>query len=178
MNDIPKRSYSCGVLANQEFILVETYSGYRGGTHCDFRGVKHYLAPTAMDRELGLAILDCLSRSRWVLAAPREGFTFPPEVEFDPELFDYKGNMRLYAEWIDEAKARYAYKTKKALFKDMKSCGIKSRNGVITIRPSHHDKLEGWSGNGISQEDYVVLPASSPSEKIGEALRLAFSRCT
>ncbi|NDL44379.1 contact-dependent growth inhibition system immunity protein, partial [Photorhabdus laumondii] len=43
--------------------------------------------------------------------------------------------------------------------------------------PSSHEKLEGWSGDGISVADYVVIPADSSPEEVGAALRLAFSRC-
>jgi hypothetical protein len=73
---------------------------------------------------------------------------------------------------------RYGYKTKRALFKNMKSCSVEVDDGMMTIQPWHHEKLEGWSGNGISKEDYVVIPANSTPGEIGEALRLAFSRCT
>ncbi|WP_455816397.1 contact-dependent growth inhibition system immunity protein [Pseudomonas cerasi] len=59
----------------------------------------------------------------------------------------------------------------------MKSCGIQCCEGVITIRPSFHEKAEAWSGRAIEKSDYVVLAANSPEADIGAALRLAFSRC-
>jgi len=73
---------------------------------------------------------------------------------------------------------RYGYRTKRALFKNMKSCGILAEGDVIIISPSRHEKLEAWGrekGDGI--EDVVIEANRSPSE-IGAALRLAFSRCT
>lgn len=48
----------------------------------------------------------------------------------------------------------------------------------MTIRPSRHEKLEGWGGTGIGGSDHVVISANSTPEQIGFALRLAFSRCT
>ncbi|MBP9693427.1 MAG: CdiI family contact-dependent growth inhibition immunity protein [Alphaproteobacteria bacterium] len=60
----------------------------------------------------------------------------------------------------------------------MKSCGINLDQGLITIRPSHHEKLEAWSGEGIDKRDYVNIPHDSEPSQIGAALRLAFSRCT
>lgn len=60
----------------------------------------------------------------------------------------------------------------------MKSCDIEEREGMITIGPNNHEKLEAWGrekGDGI--ED-VVIAASSSHAEIGAALRLAFSRCT
>ena len=73
---------------------------------------------------------------------------------------------------------RYGYKTKRALFKDMKKCSIESNRGQITIRPSYHEKLEAWSGKGVSESDYVIIPSGSSPSDVGAALRLAFSRCT
>jgi hypothetical protein len=60
----------------------------------------------------------------------------------------------------------------------MKSCSVESKLGLLTIKPSYHEKLEAWSGDGIAKSDYVVLPADSPPEEIGVAIRLALSRCT
>lgn len=59
----------------------------------------------------------------------------------------------------------------------MKNCGIHCFNGVITISPTRHEKLEGWGrekGDGI--EDVILSVDSSPTE-IGAGLRLALSRC-
>ena len=60
----------------------------------------------------------------------------------------------------------------------MMSCGLACKDGTIIIRPSHHKQLEYWSGEGFTESDYIKLPADSPPEEIGAALRLAFSRCT
>ncbi|WP_338052467.1 contact-dependent growth inhibition system immunity protein [Stutzerimonas marianensis] len=46
------------------------------------------------------------------------------------------------------------------------------------MRPSHHEKLEAWSGKGLSESDYVIIPSGSSPSDVGAALRLAFSRCT
>ncbi|MNE50988.1 hypothetical protein D3C80_1455890 [compost metagenome] len=72
---------------------------------------------------------------------------------------------------------KYGYRTKRALFKNMKKAGIHLVNDVITIRPSFHEKLEAWSGNRINESDYVVLTAGSSPTDIGAGLRLALSRC-
>jgi len=34
-----------------------------------------------------------------------------------------------------------------------------------------------WTGMGIDESDYIVLPSDSNAEEIGQALRLGFSRC-
>lgn len=158
------RAWWCAAFVNEDFICIETYSGYRSSQH-DPRGAEHFLNPDASDHELGEAVFDALKHSRFVL--PRE----------DPELYDYKLAKERYSDWVASLMARYAYKTKRALFKNMKYCNIKSEGGVITIRPTYHEKLEAWSGDGISKDDYVVLPATSSEANIGAALRLALSRC-
>jgi len=91
--------------------------------------------------------------------------------------YDYKKTAERYAEWTKDLMARYGYKTKRALFKNMKNCSIAKMSGVITIKPSHHEKLERWTSEKDEFED-VVIPAESTPAEIGAALRLAFSRCT
>jgi len=118
-------------------------------------------------------VLDALMHSRWVLAAPREGSTYPEGVEFDMSLYDYKANYPL---WVNALMERYGYKNKRALFKNMKNVSIESKNGILTLIPTHHAKLEAWEG--VVEEARVVIPATSSPEEIGAALRLALSRCT
>ena len=143
MNEVIRGAWAFAK-SNQDFSLIETVSGYRGAAALDPKGIQRFLAPDASDEELGLAVIDALAHSRWVLPAPRSGSSYPPEVEFDLELYDYKKVAERYAAWTKDLMARYGYKTKRALFKNMKSCAIERKGGTITIRPSHHEKLEAW----------------------------------
>jgi len=59
----------------------------------------------------------------------------------------------------------------------MKSCNIESLDGTIIVRPNFHDRLERWIGDGIGEEQNVVIPANSSFAEVGAALRLAFSHC-
>lgn len=93
------------------------------------------------------------------------------------EFFDLEKGKERYAAWIAMLMGKYGYKTKRALFKDMKNCGIHLVNGVITISPTRHEKLEAWGrtkGDGL--EDVILSLDCSPAE-IGAGLRLALSRC-
>lgn len=165
-------------ICNREFFCIETYSGYGGGTNADPKGKQIFLVPEVDNDTLGSATLDALARSRLVLGAPRAGSVYPPDVEFDMSFTDYAQIAERYAAKTKALMERYGYKSKRALFKDMKNCYVKREGGVITICPSHHEKLESWGrtqGDGI--ED-VVIPADSAPAEIGAALRLAFSRCT
>jgi hypothetical protein len=160
----PKPRQWARAVDNGDFICIATYSGYRTSAW-DPQGAQHFFLPDVSDELLGAAALDALSRSR-----------FLDEDEI-AAFFDYRETDRRYAEWIKDLIERYSYKTKRALFKKMKSCAIESVEGTITIRPSNHEKLEVWTGEGIDDEDYVVISATGSATELGAALRLAFSRC-
>ncbi|WP_338524393.1 contact-dependent growth inhibition system immunity protein [Pseudomonas batumici] len=165
MSELNKKSWAY-VRFNNDFIFVETYSGY---FNClpDPEGVGLFLSHSSADSELGRSVLEALAVSRMI--DPKE----------NPEFFDFRGRVAIkYNEWIANVMVRFGYKTKRALFKDMKSCSMEAVDGVVTIRPSHHEKLEAWSGKGITEKDYVVISSSSSPDEIGASLRLAFSRCT
>ena len=119
-----------------------------------------------MAKILNLPLTDCMPE-------------IPPQVEYDQELFDLSATKIRYENWIASMKKQFGYKTKKRMFANMKSCIISSVDGLVTISPSHHERLEGWSGlRKNDEESKVRLPLDSPPEEIGAALRLAFSRCT
>lgn len=151
--------------ATAELISVDTWSGYARKV-MDPDGAQYDMRPDISDETLGIAVLDCLSRSR-----------FLETEELRAQLYDFEAGQRNYLMWIDRLLRFGGYKTRRALFKHMASCGIEQENGVITIRPSHHEKLEGWSGQGFSDSDYVVISTSASPAEIGAALREAFKRC-
>jgi len=167
------RGYWAAAVSNADFICVDTFSGYRGGTDRDPKGKQHLLSPDACDQALGEAVLDALAHSRWVLPARREGSTYPAGVEFDMSICDYEVNN---SAWMSGLMERYGYKNKGALFKGMKNVTIVSKDGVLKLEPWHHKRLDAWEG--IVAGATVVIPATSTPEEIGAALRLALSRCT
>jgi CDI immunity protein len=176
MSDVEKTAWADAKM-NKDFISVKTFSGYRS-SQADPQGVEHVFSTDATDEELGLAVLDALAHSRFVLPEPREDVWIHPEATFDMALYDYKLTNQRYEQWISVILKRFGYKTKRALFKDMKKCSIESKNDQITIRPSHHEKLEAWSSKGINESSYVTICSSSSPADIGAALRLAFAKCT
>lgn len=159
------QDYWASCYCNNDFLLIETQSGL-GMVAADPTFPSHLLQPDASEQEIGDTILQALSDSR-TLNALEERITF----------FDLDKGKEQYAAWVAMLMGKYGYKTKRALFKDMKNCGIHCVNGVITISPTRHEKLEGWGrtkGDGI--ED-VILSVDSSSAEIGAGLRLALSRC-
>ena len=148
---------------NQDFINISTFS-YCGIRARDPDGENLLLSKNASNEELGQAALLALSKSRKI--AQSEIATF----------FDRDNVNQRYNNWVANLMDKYGYKTKRALFKKMMQCSIEIRDGVLTISPSIHEKLEGWGG-GLPKSDDVVLPINSSPEEIGAGLRLAFSRC-
>ena len=92
-------------------------------------------------------------------------------------IFDHLENKINYENDIKKRMALYGYKNKKAFFKNMRHCGVSQVNDLITIRPSNHVKLEAWSGECISETDWVIIPASASDEELGHAIIEGFSRC-
>lgn len=159
------QDYWASCYCTNEFLLIETQSGL-GMVAADPFFPSHLLQPDTSDHDIGETILHALSDSR-TLNVLEERIAF----------FDLEKGKEHYAAWIAMLMEKYGYKSKKALFKDMRNCGIHCVNGVITISPTRHEKLEGWGrtkGDGI--EDVILSVDNSPAE-IGAGLRLALSRC-
>lgn len=177
MNEIIRGNWA-EAICNGDFVCVETWAGYRGAHRRDPKGRQNFVTPDASDEDLGVAVLDALAHSRFVLGVPRADVWTHPEVEFDSDLYDYKKSAESYQTWIKSLMERFGFKTKRALFKDMESCAIESIGGVIKIVPKRHVKLEAWEGLGPNNAGAIEIPANSSPTEIGAALRLAFSRCT
>ncbi|MFC0510614.1 contact-dependent growth inhibition system immunity protein [Asaia spathodeae] len=173
---IVERRYLANIKMNEKFINVSTSSGYRSSIR-DILGKDIYLSTDADQSDLGHAILSALGVSRFVLPERRTDGVTHPDLEYDMSLYDYKKSDERYKKWVAEAMEKFGYKTKKAMFKNMKSCEVEKDERSIIIIPWKHEKLEAWSLDGLSEGDNVVIPADSSAEEIGLAARLALSRC-
>ena len=176
MNQLSKASWA-QVHFNADFVCIETASGYRSD-RIDPKGARHLLSPEVSDEDFGVALLDAMARSRFVLGEPREGIWIHPDTEFDMDFYDPKKTEARYEDWQRSLMNRYGYKSKKALFKGMKNCLVERRDALIKLTPMHHESLEGWGrtkGDGI--ENVEIAADSTPAE-VGAALRLALGRCT
>lgn len=173
MNELRKAEWA-SVKANQDFITVQTFSGYRS-SRMDPEGVRLVLLPKVDNEALGAAVLAALDASRFVLAEPREGVWIHPEATFDKRLYDLDVLKHASDEWVSLHMRKFGYKTRRELFKQLLNCNIERRDGEIRIFPTAHEKLEGWSG--VPEDQHVVLPGSSTPSEVGEGVRLAMSRC-
>jgi len=148
-----------------KFLLIETRSGL-GMVATDPLFPPCFLSPDASDERIGEALLEALGNSR-TLNDANERVAF----------FDLDKNKEMYKSWVDNLIYKYGYKNRKSLFKNMLLCSVHLKNEKIKIKPTFHEKLEAWSGNGIKESDYVVLSATSGLSEIGAGLRVAMSRC-
>ncbi|WP_413723349.1 contact-dependent growth inhibition system immunity protein [Sodalis sp. RH23] len=165
------------ILSNQDFICISTCSGYRGGQR-DPKGVQHIIDPKSADDDVGLLILDALSHSRLVLPRFRQDVVIHPDTVFEPEFYDNKLMEERYDAWVEYIMKRFSYKNENQMYKQLKNCSLTRTNGQIIFTPWHHKKLANWDGDGLTDADKVIIPASSVPTEIGAGLRLALSRCT
>jgi len=126
---------------------------------------EHLLLPTTAEEEIGRALLDALSRSR--ILAPKE----------NREFFSFERAGERYEEWVKKIMARYGYKTRRAMFVNMKQCWMHIENDAIHLQPTNHVKLEAWEGKKKDMPETVVIPATSSAFEVGAALKEAFNRC-
>jgi hypothetical protein len=152
---------------NDKFLCIGTYSGH-GRYQADPGASKQLLSPNVDDFALGKAIRESLSCSRFI------------PLEEIGEFFDPNRTKAQYEQWVAEMMQRYGYKTRRALFKQMLSCGAEERDGIITFAPSSHDRLEGWGRTKTDIAEGMIdetIAATESPDAVGAALRQAMSRC-
>jgi len=165
MDKVKERKWA-SALWNGDFYLIETWTGYRSSGR-DPKGKQHMLEPGASLDALGTALLDALSYSRFL------------SLEELDEFFDYENRARTYENWVQALIERHGYKSRRALFKNMACCSIEVmvEKSEMSITPNRHEKLEAWGREKDDGIEDVIISANSSAAAVGEALRLAFSRC-
>lgn len=162
MTGEPSRVDRASAKANDDFIDLRTLSGYRLAL-LDPAGKHYHFAPDVGDVELGNAVIDVLDASRFLEHG--EATALRANVE------------KTYEAWVAATISRHRYKNRHGMFRSMRSCSIERGGGIIRIIPSCHEKLEGWSGDGISPDDHIIASCGQTAGEIGASLRLAFERC-
>ncbi|MGN7998531.1 contact-dependent growth inhibition system immunity protein [Sphingomonas sp. 22176] len=165
MNDleVPPSRPRASIKNNPEFMLIETYSGFRLGW-ADPEGQQIYLPPDASADSIGCALIAALSASRIFTVDNRPIITREQHAE-------------RYERWVENLMQRYGYRTRRAAFKSMKSVSADVYHGKLHIRPSRHEKLEAWGQSKSDGFEDVILPYPDGADAIGEAVRIALERC-
>ena len=152
------------ILANERGIFLSTYSGLARRAR-DPDGVNAMLQAAATVDEIGATLRLALGASRQI------------SLEEIPIFFNPEKTNQAYKSWVAWMMRGLGYKTKRALFSNMKSIGISQLADHYELRPSRHERLEGWSGEGVSPSDYVLLPLSATDAELGAGALLALGRC-
>lgn len=160
----PVHLKSAAIYANEQFICMDTWSGY-GDLLRDPKGKSIILPSSADNVSTGNALLEVISVSRQM------------SLDEANALADLDVLKQNYDAWVQTLLAGSTYKNRTAMFRNMKSCSVTIKDGSFIVKPSYHDRLEAWSGDGITESDYVIIPANSSPDDIGAAIRLALSRC-
>lgn len=149
---------------NDQFVNVITGSGYRGPRD-DRAAFEAYLPANADAETLGKTVLMALGRSRSI------------DIDEIPMFFDREAVKLLYENWVADATERFAYKSRRALFKDLMSCSVTRSNGLVTIHPWRRKPSEAWGALENYDESALVLDAACTAVELGEGLLLAMQRC-
>lgn len=125
----------------------------------------HYLESGVNDAELGEALRSALRESKCVSA---EDFQ---------NLFKSGVIQNAERERVEWAMARYGYKTKRAMYKDMRCCWIKFQGGVVEIKPTFHKSMDCYTGLSNGGPGIIHVRDAVSDAELGAALREGFGRC-
>ncbi|WP_197388766.1 contact-dependent growth inhibition system immunity protein [Ralstonia pseudosolanacearum] len=126
----------------------------------------HYLEPGANDAEIGEALRSALRESKCV------------STENFQSLFKSGVIQNAEQERSAGVMARYGYKTKRAMYKNMRCCWIKLQGGVIEIKPTFHKSMDSYAGLSSGGPEIIHLRDAVSDVELGAALREGFARCT
>ena len=167
--------------SNETFLRVLTCS-YSGWSQGDPKGEDIYLEPLADCRVIGDAVLKALAKSRDLSETEEEKKMDITDEEWrdlkpDRWLLTPVAAAERYKEWVQRVMKAYKYKTKKALFQNMQHVSVEQNEEHIIFESTNHESIDGFSGDGMSEDLNVVIPANSSPEIIGAAVKYAIGNC-
>lgn len=149
--------------ATDKVLVIETCSGL-ARVASDPAGKLYVLAANASDEEAGAALRGTLAASRVLAAEEVADFFDPSQIE------------RRHEEWVKIILAGGWHATRRDLFSQMKHCPAIQAGEEIILRPTEHDKREGWCGLGAAT--HVHVQSKATDGELGAALRTALERST
>lgn len=161
-SDVPFTQWAT-IDTTDRFFSVTPLSGYRRHLHEDEPHIL-YLEPDAADAVLGRAVLEALSKSRFIHPHSDRGF------------FDADRTIAADKRWHRDFMQRYRYKTKRDAYKNMRYCLVKRSEGSISIQPHKRDTKPGYWWD-LPPEKTVIIPETNDLNIVGAASRLALSYC-
>jgi CDI immunity protein len=153
------------VYANEKFFCIATLSG-KGLYGIDPAGELSFLERSAESAEIGKAVRSALTASRMLEGDELRSF------------FNRDSVKLRYENWVADLIARFGYKNRRALFRDMKKCNVSCSEEGLKIQPSVHDRLESWTGTGLEGKDEIHLSEGASFEELGQGVLLGMQRST
>lgn len=126
----------------------------------------YILAPEVDNAELGRTVKKALQVSKQV------------GLEEFQRIFKSNVLKNLEKDRETQVIQQFAYRNRREMYKAMDCCSITCVENKISISPSHHDSLDGYSGVGEGGSEVIHLDASISEEELGVAIREGFKRCT
>ncbi|WP_093212860.1 MULTISPECIES: contact-dependent growth inhibition system immunity protein [unclassified Variovorax] len=163
MVDISKiQGLNLSVFCSRDFYCMWPQTGHR--LLCNDPRLDYVLLPPDSSPEsLGTHVRLALNQST---AIPWEEFQV---------IFNSGDVQKAVSRWEDELSKKFGYKTRKALFKNMKNCLVKESDEGIEFTPTRQDRLDGWQGLGA--EEKIHISSESSNEAVGAALLKTLGRC-
>src|SRR5690242_18559881 len=107
-------------------MYILTRSGGDDSALSDPLGPKHLLPKDASEEAIGLALIDCLSHSRFL------------PYEENLAFYDLDARLAQDDEWVRFLMEKYKCKSKRALFSGMDTCSVEQFDAKIIIQPNCH----------------------------------------
>jgi hypothetical protein len=161
----PNHQAWAAIFATDRLVCIQTHSGLRR-TASDPKGRTELVPVGAEPAALGVALAAALSASR-VLASKEIG-----------PFFNLAALGARYEQWVELLLKAHPGATRRSLFRGMRHCYARVSEGVVELRPTRQEKLEAWSGLGVTEEDRVRIELAASPQALGEAVLLALGRCT
>ncbi|MGK5744864.1 contact-dependent growth inhibition system immunity protein [Proteus mirabilis] len=125
-------------------------------------------------------IITTLSKIGIYLIDFKKGYKVLSKDPFDANSSEYhemRNNEGLYSEWVKKIIKECNYKNKTTLFKNMNLCNVNVTDGIISIIPYDHLRLDHWIGKSMPNNAIITLKTNCSDEVLGASIKKAFTRC-
>ena len=160
-----KKTLDASVFLNGDFIEFITISrGMMGFADPDV--IPKHLPPDSTDEEIGYATRKALSCSKRISAG-----------EFQA-LFKSGIVQKKMKEHEASSIQEHGYKSRRALYVNMKNCTVSQREDRIEVQPMHHNSIDGFSATKQDMSKMLILNVDASDSELGAAVKEGFDRCT
>ncbi len=151
------------VAATSRFVCVVPHSGYRS---------------TAVDPQLGFAIIKPSDSAHMLGAELRQAFERSRQLSLSEceTFFDLEVAKKRYEDWVSELLRAGGYRSRKAMFDDMRMVNAILEDGAVVLSPLKRGRGEAWIGLA-DRAAKVHFSINQSDEEVGASILLALERC-